>query len=207
MNSHHVYRPQPRDDKDFWTSKKKKKKGGITINISLSSQPNLLSLIIPFSLQRLLQEVSPDVLLPAKITTLCQKGGPASALWKPSCQGRERRGKVAPTVGEAGTSLATLPGHLTSSWIGLIDQWLIKPFSQVYTLFQMAMVREHVDGEFLKQQGANYSHFPKSTEILKGQCCWANKTWARAWQALQGSFLWAEALPFLFMSNKPGGFQ
>lgn len=168
MNSSHAHRLQPRVDKEFWTSKKR---GRITINISLSTQPSLWSPYNSFSLWRLLQEASPDVPLSAKHATECQ-GDSASSCRKLSCRGRDR---VTHTVGEDWMSLATPTSLLPTSWAGLIDRWLTRPCcAQVDTVFQAVTVRKHVNRDFLKQRGAHLPHFPMSTEVLEGNANWTD---------------------------------
>lgn len=71
---------------------------------------------------------------------------------------------------KTGCHFPPLPGHLTCSWSGLIDQWLTKPYSaQVYTVFQAIMVRDHVDQECSwssKQLPSSLPQVNRSPEIM-----------------------------------------
>lgn len=123
VNSSHVYRL---GWQGFLNFREKIKRGGISI--SLSSQPNLLSLIISLSLQELYRK--PPQMFPFKLNLPLHVREVARHLYSgiPAvCAERGERRSHLP--GERpGCPLPPLPGHFPSSWTGLINQWLTKPY-------------------------------------------------------------------------------
>lgn len=131
MNSSHVHGLQPKDDKDFWTSKKKTKKRRhhnkyFTVSPAQFAKPQSLARPLEAATSSL-----PRCSLPAG-------RWPSVCIWAALLSGkrwrtghshllRERPGHPSP-------ALPALSGYLTTSWIGWADQWWTKPSSARFIL-------------------------------------------------------------------------